>query len=287
MTVCREGDEARTFQVQVVRQRTLQPSLVLAALTNSVDTEGDLPEEMTAELQARIEVEGHSPIVIKDRFSGAGYSGGRAATALYQQVSAVVSLLNFNSYKPVRIKSIDCETNILPGRRSADIEAVEIDSDTYSPGETLKATVFVRPYKELPQRLRVKLKLPADLPEGTYTATVCDDLVNARAELRDNPTLTNPQNIEQVFEALAVQTRAKRTNLVIRVPVNEVGVALAGKALPNLPPSMVQILSNTRRTGAQTISGALVSRHPTEWVVLGSESVKFTVTKNKRLVPGE
>ncbi len=57
---------------------------------------------------------------------------------------------------------------------------MELDSETYAPGETLKATVFLRPYKGLPQRLPATLKLPADLPEGAYTAIVCDDLTNAQ-----------------------------------------------------------------------------------------------------------
>jgi hypothetical protein len=47
---------------------------------------------------------------------------------------------------------------------------------------------------------------------------------------------------------------------------------------------MVQILGKTRRTGAQTMGGALVSAQPTEWVVQGTESVKFCVRKNKRVV---
>ena len=113
--------------------------------------------------------------------------------------------------------------------------------------------------------LPMTLTLPADLPEGSYTATFSDDLTQIRQELRDNPNLSSPQNLEQVFEALRVQTVAKRTNLVVRVPINAVGVALDGKSLPNLPPSMVHILSNTRRTGAQSMGGALVSRQPTGW----------------------
>jgi hypothetical protein len=279
-----QGNEPRTFNVQMVRQRSLLAPLVFAALTNSVDMEGELPEELTAELQARIEVEGHAPVVLQDTFSGAAYSGGRAPQALYSQVAGVVQLLSYNTYKPVRIKRIDCDTLILPGRKSADIEAIELDSETYSPGETLKATVIVRPYKGLRRRLPVALKLPPDLPEGGYTATVCDDLANARAELRDNPNLSTPQNLAQVFAALDVQTAAKRTNLVVRVPVNAVGVALGGHALPNLPPSMVQILGSSRRTGVQTVGGALVSRQATPWVVQGSESVRFTVTKNKKVL---
>jgi hypothetical protein len=246
--------------------------------------EGELPEEMTADMTVRVEVDGHAPIVIKDTFSGASYSGGRAPMALFSPVSSVVGLMTYNTYKPVRINRIECETRITPGRRTADIETVELDSDTLSPGDTLKATLFVRPFKGLRQRLQVSLKLPGDLAEGNYTAVICDDLTNARFELRDNPTLSSPQSLEQVFEALGVQTAAKRTNIVVRVPLQGVGVALGGKALPDLPPSMVQILGNSRRTNAQTMGGALVSRKSTEWVFQGSESVRFTVTKNKKIL---
>jgi hypothetical protein len=285
MTVRRHPNEAaQTFNVATVRQRSLLATLVYSALTNSVDMEGDLPEELTADLEVRIAVEGHEPVVLKDTFSGSGYSGGRAPQALYNQVGNVVSILAYNTHQPVRINRIDCETRIRPGRSTAEIEAIEADSETYAPGETLKATVFIRPYKGQRERLPVALKLPADLPEGTYTATVCDDVSNARQDMRDNPNLNNPQNLEQLFESLRVQTDAKRTSLVVRVPLAGVGVALAGKALPNLPPSMVQILGNTRRTGAQTMSGALVSRRPTPWVVQGAETLRFTVAKNKKTV---
>ena len=68
----------------------------------------------------------------------------------------------------------------------------------------------------------------------------------------------------------------------MRVPINAVGVVLGGKSLPNLPPGMVQILGGSRRTGAQIMAGALVSRQATDWVVQGSDSVRFTVTKHKK-----
>jgi hypothetical protein len=285
MTVTREPEgNSKTFNVEVVRQRSMISSLVYTVLTNSVDMEGELPEDLTAELRAKIEVEGHDPIIIRDTFSGSSYSGGRAPSALFNQISAVVSLMTFNTYKPVRINRIECDTHIYPGRRTADVESIELESDEYTPGETLRATLFIRPYKGARQRLPVSMKLPADLPEGRYSAIICDDLTNARMQLRDSPNLNNPQNLGQVFEALDVQTAVKRTNIVVRVPINAVGVALGDKSLPNLPPSMVQILGNSRRTGAQTMSGALVARKNTDWVFQGSESVRFTVTKNKKIL---
>ena len=169
-----------------------------------------------------------------------------------------------------------------PGRRTADIESVELASDTYEPGETVKATVFLRPYKGVPQRVPVSLKLPVDLPEGQYVATICDDLLNAPPVAARQPDADQPDEPRSGIRGVRVQTNVKRTNLVLRLPVPDAGVALSGKSLPHLPPSMVQILGNGRRTGAQTMSGALVSRQPTDWVIQGSEAVRFTVVRHKK-----
>ncbi len=276
---------AKTFNVQIARQRSLLATLVFTALTNSVDMEGELPEEVTADFQARIEVAGHPPVVIKDTFSG--FTGGRAPQALFGPVAAAVNQLMYNPHVPVRIERIECDTQVFPGRRTAEIDAVELDADTYAPGDTLRAGVFLRPFKGERRRVSVGLKLPADLPEGPYAATLCDDVTNARLTLRDHPNLGNPTNLEQVLEALRVQTEARRTHLVLRVPTGPSGVAAGGKALPDLPPSMVHILANSRRTGAQTVSSALVARQATDWVVQGSETVRFTVTQNKKTTRGE
>src|SRR5258707_10451149 len=59
-TVRRGDDAAKTFRVEVVRQRSLLPQLVFTALTNAVDMEGDLPEEVTAEMRCTVEVEGQA-----------------------------------------------------------------------------------------------------------------------------------------------------------------------------------------------------------------------------------
>jgi len=288
MTVTREtgpASQTRTFNVEVARQDSLLASLVYTVLTNSVDMEGELPEELTAELCARIDVEGHDPIVLKDTFSGLTYGGGRAPQSLYNQVATLVNQLVYNTYKPVRINRIDCETRLLPGRQTADIDSIELSADTYSPGETLKATVFLKPYKGLPRRIPVILKLPADLPDGTYSAVVCDDVESRRRDFRNNPYLSNPQSLEQVFEGIRVQTSIKRTDLKLRVPLRDLGVAVDGKTLPDLPPSMVQLIGNTRRTGAQPLGGALVSRKSTPWVIQGMDSARFTVARNKSLHP--
>ena len=95
----RPGRSRKTFNVEMVRQRSLLPTLVFTALTNSVDMEGELPEELTAELQARIEVEGQAA----DRHQGhvlrASAAAGRRRPCTARS-PRVVNLLTYNSYKP-------------------------------------------------------------------------------------------------------------------------------------------------------------------------------------------
>src|SRR5262249_42445394 len=133
----------------------------------------------------------------------------------------------------------------------------ELDSETYAPGDTVKARVFLRPFKGDLKSVTATLKLPPDLPEGSYTVTACDDLTNVRQTIRDNPVLSSPSDVAQVLESVRTQMAAKRTCLVLRLPTGPTGVAMSGKALPNLPQSMVTILGNQRRTGSQTVGSAL------------------------------
>ena len=287
MTVCCSADESkRTFNVQIARQNSVLPALVFASLTNSVDMGGDLPEELTAEMETTIEVEGHAPIVLKDTYSGASYSGGRAPPAIYNAVSLILGMLTHNSFEPIRVNRITSETHIRPGRISAEIEAVELDAETYSPGDTIKATVFLRPFKGDRQSLPISLTMPGDMPEGPATTLVVDDLSSARMDIRENPVLGNPRNLDQLFETIQTQTAAKRTKLVMRIPLSQTGVAVDGKSFPSLPGSMVQMLAGSKRTGAQTIHSSSVAKQATPWVVQGAETVRFNVVKNKR-VSGE
>lgn len=285
MTVTVGKDEQRTFNVEVVRQRSLLPTLVYTSLVNCVDLEGELPEELTAYLDARIEVEGAEPIIIKDTLSG--FSGTRAPTVVYGQVASTLSQMTYNPFKNLRIKKVVCDTRIEPGRLTAEIESMELDSKEYRPGDTVNALAILKPYKGARQKVRLELKLPADLPEGEYTASLCDEPTSARSDVRADPTLWFPTDANKVLESIRVLTAAKRTTLALRVPVGAHGVTTNGKAMPKLPPSMVHILTNTRRTGAMPMGKALVARTPTEWVIQGCDQVKFTVSKTGKLTRNE
>ena len=67
----------------MVREPNLLPTLVMSVLTNAIDTEGNLPEELTAKIKATIKLKGHDPIEVVDTLSGPRYTGPMGAAALF------------------------------------------------------------------------------------------------------------------------------------------------------------------------------------------------------------
>src|SRR5262249_47626107 len=97
ITVSRDaGPLSCEFHSQVERHNPLTPQLIYTTHTNSVDTQGDLPEELTAEMEVRVEFNHHAPIVIHDTFSGPSFAGGRAPASMYSQIGALMQILMNN-----------------------------------------------------------------------------------------------------------------------------------------------------------------------------------------------
>ena len=103
----------------------------------------------------------------------------------------------------------------------------------------------------------------------------------------NTPALLFPASAEQVVDAVETLLKAKRTTLVLRVPMGTHGVVAGGRAMPTLPGSVAHILASSKRTGALTMSRAAVARKETDWVIQGSDTVAFTVVKAHRKTQDE
>jgi hypothetical protein len=111
--------DSHTYQVQIVREPMLLPALIMSVLTNAIDTEGNLPDELTAHLSATIRLKDQEPITLSDTFSGPRYTGPMGASALFSPLASIVNIMVRNSMAPVRIEAIDCDVQIEPGRKVA------------------------------------------------------------------------------------------------------------------------------------------------------------------------
>ena len=272
--------DRQTYHVEIVREPNLLPSLVMTVLTNAIDTEGNLPEELTARVKATIRLKGHDPLVVSDTLSGPRYSGPMGPAALFSPVASVVNILMKNPLEKIRIEGIDCEVDVSPGRTVATIESARLSSDKVEPGSTLKAFVTLKPFKGERSTVVVSVPLPAELPEGTYEASLNDLTASVRRRIRNEPGLVEPRDLDALLKFVRLQTSTQHTSLYLHVPLQGRGVAVLGQPLPNLPGSARTLFANARQTQDPPVRSDLVVETETPWVLEGSQSLRFTVVKD-------
>ena len=275
--------EPGVYRVEVVREPHLMASLVMAVLTNAIDTEGNLPEELTARVSAAFRLEGRPTIEADDTYSGPRYAGPSGPNALFGSLASVVNLLTRNPMAPVRIESIDCEVEITSGRKIAEIESVRLASKRVEPGEPLRVAVTLEPFKGERSAVEATLPLPADLAEGKYELTVCDMSGTINRRFRNAPQLRDPRDLDGLLEAIRMQTVAKRKAFYLHVPLPDRGLAVLGQALPNLPGSVRAVFGNSRQTDEPAIRSDLAATVESDWVVEGSQSISFEVVRDAGL----
>lgn len=275
--------DPHTYHVQMVREPNLLPNLVMAVLTNAIDTEGNLPEELTARIKTVVTLKGHDPIELNDTLSGPRYTGPMGPAAMFSPVASLVNMLVRNPLARVRIETIDSDIEISPGRTVAAIESVRLASDRLEPGEALKAFVTLKPFKGERQTVTLTLPLPDDLPEGAHEVIFCDSVNSLRRLFRNEPGLAEPHDLDGLLSVLRRQTAPRRTSVYLHVPLPDRGLAVLGQPLPTLPGSVRSVLATSRRTQEPAVRSDLTAAADTAWVVEGSQSLKFTVVKDAGL----
>ena len=275
--------DSRTFRVETVREPNLLPSLVMAVLTNAIDTEGNLPEELTARVKATIRIKGQEPVELNETLSGQRYTGMMGPSALFSPIASIVNILVRNPLEKVRIESIDCDVVIVPGRSVATIESVRLASDRLQAGDTLKAFVTLKPFKGDRQVVSIQVPIAADLPEGNYDATFCDASNSLRRRLRNEPALTEPRDLSGLLKVVRLQTTPSRTAIFLHVPEPEKGLAVQGQPLPNLPGSARAVFATGRQTQEPVVRSDLIRSTESPWVIEGMQTIRFSVVKEKGL----
>jgi hypothetical protein len=255
----------------------------MAVLANAIDTEGNLPDELTAHLNAVIRMKGAEPVTVNDTFSGPRYAGPMGAAALFGPLSSIVSILVRNPIAPVRIESIECDVQIEPGRKVAVLESVRLATETIEPGQDLRAFVTLKPHKGERETLEIKIPIPTDFPEGACEIVVCDATNSIRRKFRNDPAILDPRDIDGLVRAIRVQTDPKHTSVYVHIPTPKRGLSIKGQTLPNLPSSVRAAFASKRETPLPAIRNDIESTVPVSWVVEGQQTLRFNVAKDAGL----
>jgi len=186
--------------------------------------------------------------------------------------------LFLNPVETPRLKAVNATIDLLPDRRIATVETGWIAESEAQAGSVVTGKAFLRPYRGDRIERDFSVKLPAGLAKGEYQILLSDaDTLNRFQSAAGMAArfIDIPQTV-----SLLNQERSNN-NLYISLVENKPTVYYEDKSLPNLPPSVINVMQ-TGRSASRHLpsSGESVMEQgsiPFDLVVNGSYSLKITV----------
>jgi hypothetical protein len=142
----------------------------------------------------------------------------------------------------------------------------------------VELTISVRPFRGEAAPEVLALEIPRETPPGRLVVRVGDGLTLARLETEGEPTGIVPRDLDHLVW-LINQLRAFNRIYAVASIVDE-GMILGGLSMPNLPPSVAQVLLMPQAGGnsARRMQRGLVEESvETDWAVTGYRKIWLEV----------
>lgn len=261
------------WHVELASYRTITPVILLATLTNAIESTAADDTDVVFEARTRIQIRNRPPIELVDHGYNQG-SVGSARSLGHLRLFGILEAVYGNPFEESEITGVDVDLTLRFERDILQIMDASVSADEVDPGSTLPVRVTLRHYNG-PEEVRV-----VEVPIPTTAAGSEVELV---VQAGDDVTLEQPiaHNLSDLLGI--VQNRLPATSLVVSARMPSRGLRFEGRVVNNLPPSALDIMQPANQsTGPQPF--ATQARTSTEigHVLSGSARLRVQVRRTPR-----
>ncbi len=156
----------RNFQIELVDEPRIMPNLILATGLNAIDETLDRIGQGTVEVNYQIIGDGMTkPLQRRDLFLST------QDIAIYPpwQLAGIVNFLQYNDFTDPQIKRITATMQITREIKAMHINHLELDQDSYAPGDTIQYQVDLQTYQGGTQTVEGEITIPDELMADDIT----------------------------------------------------------------------------------------------------------------------
>lgn len=267
-----QGNEKRTFTLNVANDQVFTPLLTYVALANTLGSYERQFGSATFSIKSRAQIKDHDDLTLEDVFTGDNAALG-AATA----IAGPITMLLSNDREPITVNGLNVSIDASESSRTSTIERVWLDELRPRAGRTVPLKVLTRSYRGEDKISTVPIEIPANV-SGTVSLVVTDGRQLNQMEQRDLKRSLQPQSVAQMIRVLNETRRNNR--IYIRLLNGTPGAVVKGEALTSLPPSVLSVLEGDSNGGSYTpIRSAAVGEWELEMdsAVTGSRTLTIDI----------
>jgi len=160
-------------------------------------------------------------------------------------VAFLTQLLLNSEYRTVHLNGINLILGASDERRTARLERAWVSKDRVRAGETVQVSVALRPFRGPEVTRQIDLQIPDGVQPGRLMLQVGDGPALARTEGDDDDFM--PKDLKQLIWLINHLRSNDKVYAVLTRGDN--GIVFQGQRLPNLPPSVAQVMVRPQTRG--------------------------------------
>jgi len=267
------GGGRRSYAFDIADDPLLAPLLLYTSLNGILESRERMFGNITLRLGegSVIKMEGQEDIELDNLFSGASATNFATGLSAY-----ILHLLMNNEWLPPKVSGVNLILEYEAEPRTGAIQRVTLDRFRVKAGDSVMATVVVRPFRGPELVLTREIDIPPETPPGRLVLHVGDAMAVNREDADDGRI--QPRTLAQLIRLINQLRRNDRVYIV--ASRDDSGVFLGGARLPNLPPSVTSVLARPRSLGNYSVvpqRGILEEEIRTGYAVEGLARIQLEV----------
>jgi hypothetical protein len=198
----------RTLKVEVIRDPELAPILTAVCVVQAMQEVMDRTGGGSATIGWSLQADGLGREVSRDDmvYSAGDVTGEAAAGPLF-----VLDALLRNDFGALTPRALKINITVSDERRTARLTGLRCDATKLKPGDTLKLTATLQPYRGQPYTRELTLLVPRSTPAGRFVLDVHGRARSANGPLTQAALMVNglpaPTSLPELLRALASTQR--------------------------------------------------------------------------------
>jgi sugar lactone lactonase YvrE len=279
----------RAFNVRVTNHPLLSKILVGAAVSEAISEMRPVPAEATVRIKFEVDADGVKPIVRDNVF----FSSTSADSASTGELEQVLAMLQVNPFHPVDVKKVSVWVDMDSNHKTAKLERVFLKQSKFEPGDTVEIGAILRPFKGDRFTKTLRLKLPKNMPAGTFSLAISGGMPRGLEALIEEAVSGNAQmggsgmgsssvtpsieNIDQMMKKFL--EREKNNDLIAKIVLPKPVPSIGGVKFSGLPPTIGDAMKSSKSTVLGTDHDEVKSVLSTDYIIAGTQRLMITVKK--------
>jgi hypothetical protein len=274
-----EGVKHRTVHFEVLNNRALTPTTMLASVFQSLQQSNSASAEMSFRMSGELTLQGEPTVHLGGIMAPSGATSAAINTALY--INERFGSLYANEAEQPLVTGMRLTMETAPDRSTAMLEQARLSRTEVRPGETGEVEATVRPFQSGTEVVRIPVTIPAGTERGQLRLVVSEGAMVDRMTLPSAPKLASAQHAEGLRDVIE-QMNSMHANDRIYVTLldHKPQAILEGGTMGSVPLSMANVLEPLKAEQQVQLTGETaveLGSGETRYAISGTQVLTLTV----------